>query len=193
MKWTILLLFILIAVSSVVPRRKRKYKKVKNALKYVGCKPEDSICDKRPKRFCRFSKNFRYQCPRKCGVCAPYEPQCPKEHVYGCCWDGRPATDFKKSNCPACFDVNENICNRTHVLRDCNFARNTRKTRLLCPVKCGACGDFGNARAPHPARYRTCEDKDERCYKMKDTSCCKDNEILQDLCQKTCGICQSFY
>ena len=190
MKWTILLFLVLVAVSSVSTRRKRKQKRVKNALKYAGCKREDAICDKRPKRYCRF-KIFRYQCPRKCGTCAPFEPKCPKEHVYGCCWDGSPATDIAKSNCPACSDANSAICGRPTIRRDCNFARNTRLTRFLCPVTCGACGDFGNGGALSPPL--TCEDKDDRCYKIKDVSCCKDNEILLDLCKKTCGVCESLH
>ncbi|CAB4025083.1 Hypothetical predicted protein [Paramuricea clavata] len=189
MKWAILLLVVLVAISSVSSRRKRKTKRVKNALKYVGCKPEDGICDKRPQRYCQFSR-FQYQCPRKCGKCAPFEPKCPKEHVFGCCWDGTAATNIEKSNCPVCSDVNEAICKRADIRKDCNFSKKTRITRFLCPVTCGACGDFGNNRAPAPAH--TCEDKDQRCYKMKDTSCCKDNEILRDVCPKTCGVCQSY-
>ncbi|CAB4028010.1 Hypothetical predicted protein, partial [Paramuricea clavata] len=144
-----------------------------------GCpKEEDGICKKRVRENCTIAR-VQFQCPKLCGVCAPFSPKCPEEYPFGCCWNGDKATDIDKSNCPQCVDKST-ACNHEAIKKDCDFSKMTEMTRRGCPVTCGACRDYG---------FKPCEDSDPRCAKMEDTACCEYSEILRDLCKKTCGIC----
>jgi hypothetical protein len=42
-----------------------------------------------------------------------------------------------------CRDRSENICKGSAIQEDCDMKANTPLTRKLCPVACGACGDYG--------------------------------------------------
>ncbi|XP_028405568.1 uncharacterized protein ZK643.6-like [Dendronephthya gigantea] len=106
-------------------------------------KKEDAICSERSQSWCKYS-SVRMQCPRLCGVCAPFTGVCPSSYIFGCCWDGSESLTTDKSDCKKCQDTNEKICQRGHIKADCDMQPNTPMTRRLCPSTCGACRDYGN-------------------------------------------------
>lgn len=108
-------------------------------------KLEDTRCVKYTMSKCETNANVRYICPRLCGSCAPFTGNCPSEYAFGCCWNGDEATGIDKTTtCPKCQDLNHRICQRPHIIKECDLHPNSQTTRRLCPETCKACKDFGN-------------------------------------------------
>nr|XP_040575997.1 uncharacterized protein LOC121124863 [Lepeophtheirus salmonis] len=123
--------------------------------------------------------SFQFSCPHTCGICnaqcKDYNGGCSVENMQ-CGYNTTFVSECPKTcaTCDECEDlIDTSICNES--LKDCANAYMRYACRKTCLYCVDSCNDVGS---------------DNFCNIQKLSGSCTNNEVVKNMCKKTCNICE---